>query len=220
MAYAKLPEAIWKHALLVLAFLCEGVAWDYSLNGADWNVLGQCGAGGPQSPINLPATAGLEEELKLFLKYPKLGVPFQLYHNGNSIAFTLPESYKGGFGLGADLDGLTAGSEDASAYRLWQVSFHSPSEHTLKGERMPLEMQMMHQRVTGGKPETAVVVVLFTNAANAYLDFLDKLTLGGMPKKPWDEKAVPKGMELADVIGGSPFYHYSGSLTAPLARDR
>jgi len=211
MVYARLPEAMWKLALLILAFSSEGSAWDYSSNGANWATEGQCGAGGPQSPINLPATAGIEEDLKLFLKYPKLDSSFQLYHNGNSIAFTVPESYKGGFGLGEELDAM--GSKDASAYRLWQVNFHSPSEHTLKGERMPLEMQMMHQRVTGGKPEVAVVVVLFANAANAYLDFLDKLTIGGVPKKPWDEKTIPKGIEFP--IGGSPFYHYSGSLTSP-----
>lgn len=208
MAYAC---AVWERALLVLALLGQGGAWDYSQNGADWP--GQCGAGGPQSPINLPAIAQVEKDEKLFLKYPKLDIPFQLYHNGNSIAFTLPDAYRGGFGLGKELDGL--GSKDASAYRLWQVNFHSPSEHTLKGQQMPLEMQLMHQRVTGGKPEIAVVVVLFQSAANNYLEFLDKLTINGVPKKPWDEKAIPKGLEFSEVLGGSPYYHYGGSLTAP-----
>lgn len=199
--------------LLVLAFAARGAAWDYSLNGANWDGLGQCGSGGQQSPVNLPTVAEVAEQQKLFLKYPEIDSSFQLYNNGYSIAFTLPESYKGGFGLSAALDDLN--SKDAEAFRLWQVNFHSPSEHTLNGERMPLEMQMMHQRVTGGSPETAVVVVFFQHAANSYLDVLDKLMQEGLPKKAWEEKPVASGIKLADIVGGSPFYSYEGSLTVP-----
>jgi len=205
MAYTKL-------SLLVLA-ACFGhaAAWDYSANGANWE--GQCARGGPQSPIDLPISAAVDEEKTVFLKYPKIDTSFQLYHNGHSIALTLPESYKGGFGLGAELDGLNA--EGATAYRLWQINFHAPSEHTFQGRKVPLEMQMMHQRVTGGSPETAVVVVGFDNGANTYVDVLDQLMKNGLPQKPWEEKSIAAGIELGDLVGGSPFYHYEGSLTAP-----
>jgi len=211
MAYTKVY--FWdKLSLLVLA-ACFGhaAAWDYSTNGANWE--GQCARGGPQSPIDLPISAAVDEEKTVFLKYPKIDTSFQLYHNGHSIALTLPESYKGGFGLGADLDGLNA--EGATAYRLWQINFHSPSEHTFQGRKVPLEMQMMHQRVTGGSPETAVVVVGFDNGANTYVDVLDQLMKNGLPQKPWEEKSIAAGIELGDLVGGSPFYHYEGSLTAP-----
>jgi len=165
-----------------------------------------------QSPIDLGSASGIEK-LKLFLKYPKVSSSFQLYNNGYSIALTLPESYKGGFGLGEKLDDM--GSEDAQAYKLWQVNFHAPSEHTLKGKQMPLEMQFMHQRVTGGSAETAVVVVLFQEAANRYHDLLDKLMADGLPGKAWEEKSVASGIDFGDVMGGAPFYKYTGSLTVP-----
>lgn len=215
MAYTRLPMAVWLPTLVSLLLVGHCEAWDYSDNGASWASIGQCGSGGPQSPINLPAFAEVVEadEQKLFLKYPKLDEAFPIYHNGKSIALTLPQLYKGGFGLGKDIKDFL--SEDADAYRLWQVNFHTPSEHTLKGERMPLEMQMMHKRVTGGKEETAVVVVLFQSAANTYVDFLDALTLGGVPSKPWEEKMISKPVEFSEVVGGSPFYTYEGSITVP-----
>jgi len=213
---AKISKFIWVPLLSLLpatAFSEQGTAWDYKLNGANWGSIGQCGSSAPQSPINLPLDGPVDDELKLFLKYPKLDTAFTTYNNGYSVAFTLPESYKGGFGLGSELADLD--SEDASAYRLWQVNFHSPSEHTINGVRMPLEMQMMHQRVTGGNADTAVVVVLFSNAANTYVDFLDKLMPEGLPEKPWEEKTIMNTIEFSDVVGGSPFYHYDGSLTVP-----
>jgi len=211
MAYTS--QETWLSAVLFLVFCVQGGAWDYSLNGANWGSQGKCGSSSQQSPVDLPNVAQVEEVEKVFLKYPKIETTFQLYHNGNSIALTLPESHRAGFGLGAALDGL--GSKDGQAYRLWQVNFHSPSEHTLNGVQMPLEMQMMHQRVTGGGPETAVVVVLFQDAANSYLDFLDKLLLNGLPKKAWEEKSAPVGVDFGSVMGGSPYYHYTGSLTVP-----
>lgn len=190
------------------------IAWDYAENGADWKSEGQCASGGPQSPIALPGSASVEKKEKLFLKYPTLGgAKAKLYNNGYSIALTLPESFKAGFGIGEKLDDFE--SEDASAFRLWQVNFHSPSEHTLKGQRLPLEMQMMHQRVTGGKADTAVVVVLFSDAANAFHEFFSALQADGMPSKTWEEKVLSQPLEFAKVVGGAPFFKYMGSLTVP-----
>jgi len=212
----KISKFIWLPLLSVwplTAFSDQGNAWDYKLNGANWGSIGQCGSKSPQSPVNLPLDGPVDDEQKLFLKYPKLDTALNIYNNGYSVAFTLPESYKGGFGLASELGDLD--SKDASTYRLWQVNFHSPSEHTVNGVRMPLEMQMMHQRVTGGSAETAVVVVLFSNGANTYVDFLDKLMPEGLPKKPWEEKTIMQTVDISDVVGGSPFYHYEGSLTVP-----
>jgi carbonic anhydrase len=163
------------------------------------------------------------------LKYPEITSDFELYNNGYSVAFTLPEKYKGGFALGLDpedhlletdtirlrrkIAGLKL--DEAQAYRLWQVNFHSPSEHLLGGKRMPMEMQMMHQRVTGGGPQTAVVVVFFADAANVYNDYLDHFAKS-LPEAPWSEVVVtPPAMPLASVIGGSAFMHYEGTLTVP-----
>jgi len=115
--------------------------------------------------------------------------------------------------LGSDASDFSFDS--ASAYRLWQVNFHSPSEHSLNGKKMPLEMQLMHQRVVGGGPEIAVVVVFFADAANAYNDFLD-VFVRNLPQEPWEGTTIqPAVVPFASNIGGSPYFHYDGSLTVP-----
>merc|ERR1719498_71029 len=108
---SRMHTALWIQLLLVFTFCGLGASWDYSTNGAGWSGQGQCGAPSQQSPINLPVYAPKAlTKKKLFLKYPNVEAPFQLYHNGRSIAFTLPESYKAGLGLSEDLGSL--GSKD------------------------------------------------------------------------------------------------------------
>lgn len=202
---------------LSLSHLFLATAWDYQRNGGDWSPLGQCGAQGQQSPINLPASAPpAAEELTMFLKYPALQSSVTVYNNGNSIALTMPDDFRAGFGLGKASDGpkIFQESEDADAYRLWQVNFHSPSEHTVNGEHLPLEMQLMHQQVTGGEG-LAVVVVLFNAVPNAYGELLDSIIGKGLPEKPWEEALRKPSFQFAPVLGGSEFYSYEGSLTVP-----
>lgn len=201
--------------LVVIRFVGTN-AWDYAINGKDWSGEGMCGSGGAQSPVNLPASAPVaEDEMTMFLKYPKLASAVRVYHNGNSIALTLPDTFRAGFGIGKGSDGVKAfESEEGDAYRLWQVNFHSPSEHTINGERLPLEMQMMHQQVTGGDG-MAVVVVLFNKAPNAYGALLDAIIGQHLPKTPWEEALRQPPLEFAPVLGRSLFYSYEGSLTVP-----
>jgi len=208
-------------AALALSQLDAAPAWDYKSNGRDWSGIGQCGNPGQQSPIDLPVSAPTaEEDLMMFLKYPEFRSSATIYHNGNSIALTMPENFRAGFGLGKGSDTpKDFQSEDADAYRLWQVNFHSPSEHTINGERMPLEMQMMHQQVTGGEG-LAVVVVLFSAQPNAYGALLDAIIGKGLPRKPWEEAFRKPSFAFAPVVGGSDFYSYEGSLTVPPCERR
>lgn len=220
------PSVVHSMVLLTIA-----AAWDYSQNGEDWVTrdVGLCagkGAFAAQSPIDLPATVRPTEARRIYLRYPPMTTAFKLYNNGNSIAFTLPEAYKGGFGFVRSPSELQG--ESAAVFRLWQVSFHAPSEHTLAGQRLPLEMQLAHQRVTGSN-ELAVVSVFFQAVpGSAGAPFLRALLSGGLPLSPWDEVEVslapastsssavggdPFG--LSSVLAGSAYYAYEGSLTVP-----
>lgn len=207
------------------AFFSSTLAWDYGENGKDWSKEGMCAGDGQnsvQSPINLPQDATPAKDKKLFLRYPPSMNGISMYNNGNSIALTLPEAYKGGFGFVADESELT--SPTGAVYRLWQVSFHSPSEHRLAGVQLPLEMQMVHKRVTGGS-ELAVVSVFFQESTGASSPLLAALLDGHtLPPNPWDEVEInlapplvgtedPKGFQNA--LRGSAFYAYMGSLTVP-----
>merc|ERR1719159_173384 len=92
--------------LLVLLGGSTGAAgWDYTTNGDDWSDLGLCagkGIASAQSPINLPQSAPAFLEKRAFFKYPHLGQSLPVYNDGYSIAFTLPDDYKGGFGFVRD----------------------------------------------------------------------------------------------------------------------
>lgn len=99
---------------------------------------------------------------------------------------------------------------DGATYQLVQLHVHAPSEHTVAGEHLPLEVQLVHQDADG---HLAIVAVLYDGgAASAPLGEIwarwsrktggeDKL------KKPFD----PKGL-LPDT---RTVYRYTGSLTFP-----
>lgn len=215
---------------LVFSLLQEAACqWSYTQNGADWASLGVCGGqgSGAQSPVDLPVTAGNDTVNSLWLKYPHLGHAIKMYNDGHSIAFTLPAAYRSGFGFGPSVTNLASGVGEA--YRLWQVNFHAPSEHTINGRRMPLEMQMMHKAVTGGSG-LAAIVVFFDESTAASDPFLHVVTEGGLPQRPWEEVAINAGstaptsddqrpdnsdIGFQHLLEGSPFLSYEGSLTVP-----
>jgi len=195
-----------------------GAAWDYRKNGNDWASEGVCGSASLQSPIDLPASAPHSTKELLFLKYPKLG-SIPVYHNGYSIAMTMPEGFKAGFGVSSKApSGLE--NSDADAFRLWQVNFHSPSEHKLKGQQMPLEVQLMHKRVSGDgsdDSEVAVVVAMFESTPTMHSEFLDAVIGDDLPQESWStvQSSATHLMDFGMILGGSPFFNYKGSLTVP-----
>lgn len=217
-------------ALFTLAVFRHFVsAWNYEEHGADWTQFGVCnglGSHTAQSPIDMPIRALEDTATNLYLKYPKLSSSVQLYNNEKSMAMTMPESYTAGFGVGENFGVLS--NDNADVYRLWQVHFHSPAEHTLNGIRYPLEMQMMHQRVSGDA-DLAVVVVLFEAVPDATNNFLDVVLGEGLPQNAWDEVTINNNVEgggedatitnlelnFGAVAGGSGYFTYEGSLTVP-----
>jgi carbonic anhydrase len=204
-------------------------AWDYVTNGGNWKE-GVCANPqiNRQSPIDLLDQAEIAKGDFMYFKYPLVGEPLKIYNNGHAIALTLPELYKGGFGIGetADFEKME------KIYRLWQINFHSPSEHTRNGGRLPLEMQLIHKDIRGH--QVAGISILF-NTGGLPNQFLDVLTEYGLPKKPWDEfyvnKASSKMMKMksshasasskmkdidfGSVVNGSGYYTYIGSGTTP-----
>lgn len=210
------------------------MAWDYGKSGTDWT-SGFCSGGSgasAQSPIDLPAKASATDATKVFLKYPAMDSSVALYHSGHSLAITMPEGYRAGFGLAASPEALTHAKSTDAAFRLWQVTFHAPSEHTVAGHRMPLEIQFAHQQVTGNRTgKLAIVSVLFHEDVGGYDPFLERVLVGGLPQHPWDEIQVDLGStdtpmpgerEVSDqksplqsLLAGSAYYVYDGSLTVP-----
>jgi carbonic anhydrase len=97
-----------------------------------------------------------------------------------------------------------------TVFRLVQVHFHTPSEHTFSGEALPLVAHFVHATDAG---ELGVLGVLFeTGAENAGLaplvDALDGIEAGGEGAA----LTVDPNTLLPDELE---VYRYMGSLTTP-----
>ncbi len=185
--------------------------WGYEAdNGPDtWGSMSSewalCTEGREQSPIDLTNATEIElpavdihmpdeQEVELL---NQAGV-IHVLDNGHTIQVNAKTSEK-----------LTVGDK---SYALVQFHFHAPSEHTVDGERFPMEMHFVHQATDG---TLAVVGVLIDEGA--YNPGITPLW-AHLPQGPGTETTIEIPAGFADFIFpevGSGFYHYDGSLTTP-----
>ena len=176
----------------------EGTHWSYNgSNGpANWSNISQdyaaCGTGKEQSPIDLRPTHMAEtKDLAISWK------PFdaKVVNNGHTIQANAPS---GNF---ATLGG--------KRYDLLQLHFHHQSEHTLSGERKPMEAHFVHKSAEGD----LMVLGVFLVPGEANGDF--QSILGAAP----EGKGQPSGAAQVDLTSLLPddrtIYRYAGSLTTP-----
>jgi carbonic anhydrase len=108
--------------------------------------------------------------------------------------------------------GYGAGSaiwEGGAAYSLVQFHYHSPSEHSLDGERFPLEIHLVHTDESG-KP--ALVVGVFVREGSHAPAF--DAVLKGLPRL-MGEKGGTTVDATALVPADRSHFAYEGSLTKP-----
>lgn len=194
--------------LAAVTAVAGGPAWS-----ADWNhdpasLIGPphwgeldptfttCGTGMQQSPIDI-RTAEVEfagGQPRLQFRYDE--VPLVVENNGHAIEVPIESGNE-----------LRIGGE---RYRLLQVHFHTPSEHTVDGASFAMEAHLVHINSSGqlavvgvlmvlGDPSPAVAAV-FDNAPPA----LGEVHVEGVEFHP--EDLLPES--------GS-YYAYPGSLTTP-----
>ena len=183
--------------------------WEYSGDaGPDkWVTLSPaysaCG-GKSQSPINLISSGAGKGGSKLNFNYKSSSLKIahhqhvdDIIDNGHTIQVTVEE-------------GSTVTIND-KVYQMKQFHFHSPSEHTVDGKHMPLEMHMVHQ---SDDSKLAVVALLFEEGpANKNLQQI----IDHMPAKPGESKHYTDvKLDLSvHVPQNLSAFHYSGSLTTP-----
>lgn len=173
---------------------------NWSTLSADWS---PCGAGKSQSPVDFHETVRAElPGMKTQFKPASLKI---IHHahvaDGINNGHTVQVNYTEG-------DLLTIGAEQ---FQLVQYHFHSPSEHTVKGQHHPMEMHLVHKSADN---KLAVIGVFIDEGAkNAAFDPI------------WSNLPATKGTEthlenvMVDVnqlLPASPeSYRYEGSLTTP-----
>ena len=207
--------------------------WDYSAKGQDWEC--QCSEGQQQSPINLPPSKNaISSSLKPIFEYEefdpiatsdfkegmvKSGQPIKIRYIKNAVRIYHPN-----MGKVITLDG--------AVYVAEEIVFHTPSEHTIKGERFDMEMQVIHRGVTTGDiAKTVILSLLFRKKAGIYNKFVEKLDIYNLPNpsEPLRDLSESLYIPYAFLESKAPdmpllnpfsFYTYSGSETQPPCAER
>ncbi len=183
--------------------------WDYgSAEGPrTWGGLSKgfaaCSAGKSQSPIDI-ATSTRTALTPASATHQALGL--HVMHaehlaDGINTGHTIQVNYGGA-------DTLVVGDD---RYALVQYHFHSPSEHTVKGTRFPMEMHLVHRSAEG---RLAVIGVLMTEGkTNAAL----APVWSNLPRQKGYEVKVPNVTVDVDELLPTTLttYRYEGSLTTP-----
>lgn len=194
---------------LIVALASVGLASAPALAAADWTYEGprgadrwgqlhkdfeKCEAGIMQSPIDL-GQANATGDIDVDVNWQ--AGPLTVLHNGHTVQANFAE-------------GSTMVSGGKS-FKLVQVHFHTPSEHTVDGKAYPLTAHFVHAADDGA---LAVLGVMFeAGDANAELQKL--------------VDAAPMKKQAAQTVAGASFdprkllpedravYRYMGSLTTP-----
>lgn len=199
-----------RHALKALAGLAlcpickpglaaEGAHWSYEGGSgpAKWGDLDAankaCAVGAQQSPIDIdhPIRSQLPA---LKLNWAKSADT--IVNNGHTIQLNFAEGST-----------LTLGDVK---YKLVQVHFHRPSEHTIGGKNFPMEAHFVHRAESGG---LAVVGVLMAEGKPnaAFSKIIKTMPTAEGPAVKADAGINP-GALLPQRLG---YYRYPGSLTTP-----
>lgn len=196
-----------QHAVPVSA---RPVHWGYEgeHGPAAWSTLSPvyapCAEGKSQSPINLgPFSTTGSEGWKVNYKTTSLKIAHHehmtaIIDNGHTIQVKVDE-------------GSTLTIREKT-YHLKQFHFHIPSEHTLEGKHLPMEMHMVHQSEDGN---LAVVGILYQEGKIPD-DNLAKI-IANLPTARGDSIYISNlHHELKiHIPEDTDAYHYVGSFTTP-----
>lgn len=154
-----------------------------------------CSTGLFQSPIDLTASNNfIREEGNIEIYYQP--TPLVIKNNGHGIEVEYqPGSY-------AMING--------QQYELKQFHFHTPSEHTLNGQKSEMELHLVHQSEAG---KLAVIGVFIEEGkANATLAKISE----NLSETEGRQELKGETIDASDFISKNPTYlHYQGSLTTP-----
>ena len=178
----------------------DGVHWGYTGHEgpAHWGELSPdyalCKDGRMQSPVDL-ASATTRADVRVNIAYRP--VPLTVLHNGHTVQF--------------NVDNGSAITLHGKSFKLLQVHFHTPSEHTVAGKAHALEAHFVH---AAGDGALAVIGVFFGAGG-------ENAALTGLIRHVPMEAAKPRSvagvtMNPRAILPRAPqFYRYMGSLTTP-----
>ena len=167
-------------------------------------VYSLCGEGKSQSPVDIVKTA-VKGGVNWSLDYKSTSI--RIAHNEN-----MHEIIDNGHTIQVTVDQGSTFTFAGKQYALKQFHFHTPSEHTIDGKHMPMEMHLVHQSSDGS---LAVVGVLFKEVPKPNTNF-EKIISRLPNKKGESNHFTTDSVTLKVHMPADNYaYHYVGSLTTP-----
>lgn len=232
---AAAPRQLRATASLLDASRAAINSWDYNDQGQSWTA-GNCAAANTdfsQSPVNLSSTVAAKapDDDNFFFAYPAYEAPVKMVNDGRFLYTLFPtdDDKIGGISFGTSFP-----NHLTDQYFVYKMMFHSPSEHTYAGKRVPLEVQLFHRRkdatLTNGEADPAdlaIVAIGFKESREEASPFLRSLIDGGLPDQrggtTMDNRGHPSSLDFSEllkpVFGAqgehAGFWDYTGSLTQP-----
>ena len=166
----------------------------------DWRL---CTAGNQQSPIDL-AGARQKNMDKMKLEFPTANL--KIVHQTHVL-----EAIDNGHTIQINYDGGETLEIGGKSFALRQYHFHSPSEHTVNGQRYPMEMHMVH--VSQDKNLAVIGVFIEQGRHNEAFDRI----WSNLPTQTGQEVHIENVQVDIDHIlpENKSTYRYRGSLTTP-----
>jgi carbonic anhydrase len=207
--------------------------WNYHSNGKDWEC--QCSEGHMQSPIDLP----LKDVALLSRDRPKFNyeaVDAKADFTSIDGSITAGENIKIRYDRGAlrifhpNMGKIV--TDDGAVFQAEEISFHTPSEHTINGEHFDMEIQIVHSgRTKGDIAKQAVLSFLFKRKPGVYNKFIDKLDFFNLPNPTELFRDITKDLYIPHLLDSSEdddlimmkpfsFFTYEGSITSPPCTER
>jgi len=177
--------------------------WGYSAEGgaippSAWGTVpgaALCGTGHQQSPIDLSSKAPVGTSAGLTFDYRASSLA--IVNNGHTVQM--------------NTDPGSTISVGGRTYKLAQFHLHAPSEHTIDGQHLPLEIHFVHVN-DANQPAVVVGVMVRSGSANSTLDPV----MARLPGEEGKTTTFSGPIALAQVLPSSGgFWHYAGSLTTP-----
>lgn len=213
--------------------------WTYQGNGLSWEC--DCATGRQQSPIDLPSKEdATPSPIKPVMNYDviKAGEPAESIDNMNRVVegTSVDDSVKIRYHNGAikilhpNLGKVV--KIDGSVFIGEEIQFHTPSEHTIAGERFDMEMHVIHYGYSQGDiAKQLVMSFLFKRSPGKYNKFIDSLDFYSLPnpinnyRELYNDIYIPNVLFNSDddripVMTPFSFYTYEGSLTFPPCTER
>ena len=184
---------------------------DFTLNGANWPDL--CQTGMQQSPIDLME---FEPSDRLSLDLDDYDdTQGMMVDLGSTVQFNFEDPKYARMML-------VRGDGSVSEWVPAQFHYHAPSEHTIGGRQLDLEVHFVHLPRGGPDPEgqgyAAVLGVFFDRemGGNYPNEFIESMRFDqiGAGSETWESGPIPLD-DFLDLAEDASFISYDGSLTTP-----